>query len=153
MSTLVPSEVTLIRFEDDRTTLGIDGVPEVVVPVGARALASRLFRHDPPTAGELERAIDEVEDALESTGLRHGARGDLRIREPRLLELLGLQAGAARVTREEVEARFQTLAAIAQGRPVLREGTPPSNETAAALLILRECTHHLGYAGVQRDDP
>ena len=140
---------TEIRMEDYHTMLSDGAAPEVVVPVGARGLAEELFRHDPPTPYEIEQAIDRVEDALAATGLKHAVRGDLLTRDPQLHTLLGLRAQGDRVTRDEVELGFQRLASVALGHPGLCDGLP--SPAAAVLLILRECMHHLGYAGVRRE--
>lgn len=136
---------TRIRFEDDSTILSDGEAPDVVLNVGASAIAMRLFRHDPPTPGAIERAIDEVEDGLAATGLKQAMRGDLQVDNPVLFELLGMRLSGERMTREQVEARFQRLASMSLGYPPAK-GDPPSDPLAAALLlILRECMHHLGY--------
>lgn len=141
--------MTPLRFDDERTTLG----PGLVVAVGARALAVAHFHRDPPSPSELEQGIDHVEDAIAAAGLTHQARGDLVTHEPLVLEALGLPVGAERVTRDEVEARFEGLARLALGRPARVEWKDGvlSREAAAALLILRELMHHLGYEAVRRD--
>jgi hypothetical protein len=146
-----PPGATEIRIDDHRTTLSDGAAPEVVVSVGARGLAEGLFRHDPPAPDEIERAIDRVEDALAATGLKHAVHGDLLTRDPQLHALLGLRAQGDRVTRDEVELRFQRMASVALGHPGLRDGLP-AGPAAAALLILRECMHHLGDAGVRREE-
>lgn len=140
-----PSKATSIRFEHDRTILATDTTPEVVLPVGADTIAKQLFRHDPPTPGEIEQAIDWVEDGLASTGLKQANRGALQTQELRLLALLDLDAGRPKIAREEVESRFQRLASISLGHPHSQHGQSPDSVTAAMLLILRECMHHLGY--------
>lgn len=55
---------TRIRIEDQRTTLARGMEPDVVIGVRVRDLAEGMFRHDRPTAVEIEQAIDRVEDAL-----------------------------------------------------------------------------------------
>lgn len=144
------ADTTQIRIEDHRTTLSRGMSTEVVIGVGARDLAEALFRHDPPTPHELEQAIDRVEDALAAIGLRHAVRGDLLMREPQPHAPLGSTAAEDRLTRDEVEARFQRMALASLGHPGLRDGLPADSADAAALLILRECMHHLGYEGVVR---
>jgi hypothetical protein len=145
-----PGDATWIRFEHDRTTLAASAGVEVVVPAGAAALAWALFRHDPPTSGEIEQAIDAVEDALASTGLRHTQRGDLQAAESQVLDVLGLRVGDVRRTGEQVEMQFQRLASMALGPPAARDAGALSGVGAATRLILRECMHHLGDEGVDR---
>lgn len=97
----------------------------------------------------MEQAIDLVEDALAATGLRHLARGELLTDDPRVRPLLGLTADGARLEREDVEVLFQRLASTSLGLPSALAGLPSGRESAAALLILRECMHHLGYAAIR----
>lgn len=140
-----------LHLDDHRTTL-IDGAsPPVTLDVGIRTLAEKVFRRDPPAPAELERAIDVVEDALMAAGLRHAPRGELSTADPLLHAMLDLHEDGAQRTRDEVEARFSRLAADAQGRRSGPTGLPPGREGAAALLILRECMHHLGFDRIQRE--
>lgn len=140
-----------LSMEDHLTTLWPgDSSGPVVVEIGARDIAEGVFRHDPPRPHEMEQAIDRVEDALAASGLRRAVHGDLLSADPRLHALLGLRAEGERVSRDEVEARFQRLASVSLGHPGGGEGLPADNTEAAALLILRECLHHLGYEGLRR---
>lgn len=144
---------TTLRLHPDRSTLS-DGVgPEVVIGVGPDDLVTRLFRHDPPTAIEIEQAIDAVEDALEATGLRHDTRGELSIVDAVLLAPLGLTQDGMGLTCDEVEERFERLASAATGRSGALAGMVLDRAGAAALLLLRECMHHLGYESVRRVAP
>lgn len=140
---------TLLRLGDHRVTLSSGDGAEAVIGVGAQDILERCFRHHPPMAVEVERAIDLVEDALSASGLAHGARGELAIADPLLLASLGLTGGIVRLSRDAVEARFERLAAAAIGQPGAAAGMTLNAPGAAALLILRECLHHLGYEGVR----
>jgi len=143
---------TLLRLDAHRVTLsGGDGA-EAVIGVGVQDILERCFRHHPPAAVEVERAIDLVEDALSASGLVHGARGELAIVGPLPLAALGLTDDGMRLSRDAVEARFERLAAAALGQPGAAAGMALDAPAAAALLILRECLHHLGYEGVRRTD-
>lgn len=53
-----------------------------------------------------------------------------------------------RLTMDEVEALFNRLVAVSQGRPVSREKLPTDKHFVAAMLILREFMHHLHFAEV-----
>ena len=143
--------LTIIRFDEDRTVLSDGGSPPVVLNVAAVHIATRLFRHDPPTPGEIEQAIDWVEDALAITGLKQTERGDLVIDSPMMFEQLQLRDVGGRMTRDELEARFQRLASISLGHPRAQDDPPTGPMAAALLLILRECMHHLGYSGLMPD--
>lgn len=143
-------KATRLEFDDHRTTLSGGTTPQAVLAVGIGDLASKVFRHDPPAPYEMEQAIDLVEDALTATGLKRAVRADLLISDEPLCALLGLQTTGSRVTSEEVEAKFQRLASVSLGHPGLLDSLPSGGRVAAALLVLRECVHHLGFAGVVR---
>jgi exopolyphosphatase/pppGpp-phosphohydrolase len=126
---------TLLEFEDSRT---------VTLRVGPQGLADTVLQHDPPTPAELERAIDLVEDAL--TGLHNAPAGTgLVTTDSLLLALPGLGPQGGSLTRDAVELLFQRLASRALGTPVPAAVLPHGREIAAALLILRECMHHLDF--------
>ena len=134
-----------LRLLPRATLLEFDNSPSITLQVGPQALVEDVLKHDPPTPAELERAIDLVEDAL--TGLHlvpaDGAR--LVTADTRLLTLPGLNTNGASLTRDDVELLFQRLASRALGMPAAAAELPQSREEAAALLILRECMHHLGF--------
>jgi hypothetical protein len=140
---------TALLLEPLRTTLRATGAPEVVVDAGVDHLASTVFRHDPPTPAELEQAIDIVEDALMATRLAHTERGELVTADALIRSMPGLHDEGSRLTRDEVEALFQRMASVSLGNPGARGDLPAGNQACAALLLLRECMHHLGYAGVR----
>lgn len=120
----------------------------MVLNVAAVHVATKLFRQDPPTPGKIEQAIDWVGDALATTGQKQTVRGDLVIENPMLFEQLRMNAVGERMTREQLEARFQRLASITLGHPRAQDDQPSEPMAAALLLILRECMHHLGYSGL-----
>jgi hypothetical protein len=136
---------TRLQMDARRTTLTTEPTSGVVVEIGYRGVAETFFRHEPPTPGELESAIDAVEDALMGSGARRDDAGTLVISDDiqRLLPKL-LPDGAT--TIEEVEARFQRLASVSLGHLGAFADARVDSEAAAALLILRECMHHLGFA-------
>ncbi len=110
------------------------------LPIGSRTLGRAHFRHQPARPAELEAAIDTVEDALMRP---HPPLPADRVLWPtggfaRVLPLVGGD------TREDVEALFQQFAAVALGRP--GAGLPEDGAPTAAILVLRELMHHLGFA-------
>jgi exopolyphosphatase/pppGpp-phosphohydrolase len=144
-------DTTRLHLDAHRTTFSSTGRADAVAQVGIDDLAEAIFRHDPPTPAELERAIDVVEDALMATRLPHEERGGLVTSAPVLRDLPGLGGEGARLSRDEVEALFQRLASASLGDPSAAAGLPTDGRHASALLILRECMHHLGHAFVQAD--
>ena len=138
---------TNLQLEGDRTLLSPPALTDVVIGVGIDRLAHDIFLHEPPTPVELERAIDVIEDALMATGLAHLPRGELATSDPLLHTLIG-RSGSTHAALAEVEALFQRLAAVSLGSPGRLTDPVFSRRAAAALLILRECMHHLGYRAV-----
>lgn len=140
------SQVTVrLRLLERSTLLELDAGETVTLPVGPQGLAEDVLRHDPPTPAELERAIDLVEDALMGSRLAQLDRGALVTTDALLRILPGLDTSSASLTLDAVEVLFQRLASQALGTPVASADLPHGRDIAAALLILRECMHHLGF--------
>jgi exopolyphosphatase/pppGpp-phosphohydrolase len=125
----------LLEFDDGQT---------VTLPVGQRDLAEDVLRHELPTPAELERAIDVVEDALAGSRLAQRSRGELVTADSVLLALPGLGGPGTSLTRDDVESMFRRLASRVLGMPASAAGSPHGRELARAIVILRECMHHLG---------
>ncbi|MBL8325084.1 MAG: hypothetical protein JNJ89_08995 [Rubrivivax sp.] len=132
-----------LRLQPRPTVLEFEGRALATLPLGPQGMAEDVLLHDPTTGAELERAIDLVEDAL--TGLRLGPPGGRRFvtSDGLLLALPGLGVQGAGLTRDGVEMLFQRLASRTSGAPVAVAELPHGREISAALLILRECMHHL----------
>jgi len=137
---------TRLQLDPQRTTLTIQSAAGGVVEIGYRSVRERFFKHDPPTPGELEAAIDAIEDALMASSALRVQGGTLVIDDEVRRRLPGLLTDSPATTLEDVEARFQRLASASLGHPGALATMPLGPEAAAALVILRECMHHLGYA-------
>jgi hypothetical protein len=126
-----------------------DTPPLAVLAVGARCVARDFFARDPPTALDIERAIDAIEDAIMAAGIRAHA-GAVLYGDRSLVDEIAALDGArgAALPVDSVERVFGRLAAIALGRPRSADGMPTDGEFAAALTILREVMHHGGFAAV-----
>ena len=133
----------LLHFGAERTS-----VAGATLALGAHSIARDHFRHDPPSALELENAIAAIEDELARAqhAIARGATfrtGDATVRE--IAAASGVPRGAEMtLAREAVEQTFQRLAARAPGLPA-------GGEFAATLLILRELMHHLDIASIRID--
>lgn len=138
-----------LAFSADVTTLSIRDGDVVTLGPSPAALAAACFRHDPPTARELEHAIDIVEEALMAARPPRGGGATLTTFEPTLRSLPGLEASGAALSRQAIEELFQQLASIAAGSPSHSTAAIADREVAAALLITRECIHHLDFAWVR----
>ena len=143
--TALPIHLALLA---QKTMLSAPQGDNVSFDVSPQTLATTCFRHEPPTPVELEHAIELIENALMDTGYRPEDPGALVTDDTQIRRLPGLEDLGANLTRDQVESLFQRLADISLGSPQTRGDPPTDRETAAALLILRECMHHLGFTSV-----
>lgn len=143
MTTSPPS----LHIEADRSVLlDSDRVP-VTLRVSPRTLVARHWPVGQPSPLQLERAIDDVENAIEQAGLSHADRGVLYATESLRHVLPERFNASAQFSREDVEAEFSRLVA-ASSTAGLDAGLAATGEAAAALLLLRELMHHLGFAAL-----
>jgi exopolyphosphatase/pppGpp-phosphohydrolase len=131
---------------------GVGPDATIILGIGSQRIANDYFKHSPPTPGELEAAIDTVEDEVTRVqGILGGGAElfttDASVREVALAA--GQTTGSTMVVSvDQVERTFGRLAAVSLGRPAALEGLPPDREFAATLLIVREFMHHLGFSQV-----
>lgn len=132
----------------DLTLVGLacrlaDGVqPAVMLDISPRSIAQRHWPHGQPGPLQLERAIDDVENAIEQAGLAHGSRHLLQVHTPLSSLLRPALATAGDHRREDVEDAFSRLVA---GSGSATDQPGADGEHAAALLLVRELMHHLGF--------
>ncbi len=128
----------------------------LVLNMGVRATARAFFRRSPPTPLEMENAIASVEDEVVRVQPLLPPGSALWSIDPVVRDIAlmaGVAPGAGMVLPlGAMEQTFERLAAVAEGRPMVQEGLPESTEFAAALLILREFMHHLGFSAVHVGD-
>lgn len=139
---------TLLQFDAQATTLDNGAAPPCRLAVSLAELAGTVLRHDPPTPYALEQGIDIIEMAIMDRRPPQGEGGGLATTEPAFAALLPPGQPSIRLTRDAVERLFQALAAVAQGDHRAASELPRGQDFAAALLILRECMHHLDYGWV-----
>ncbi len=137
-----------LHFEADRTVF-LDGAREdASVPVSPKALAERHWPRGEPGPLQLERAIDDIEIAIMQAGLRHAERGLLLASESVQRLLPELLRHGTPMSRDDVEARFNRWAAPALPSVRGDAALEPAGESAAALVLLREVMHHLGFSAL-----
>jgi hypothetical protein len=125
---------------------------QVALGLAPAALAARHWPRGAPRAIALERAIDEVEEAIERSPLRHADRGLLRL-SAAVQAVLPPWPGAGDVlSRDEVEQAFSRLVAASDAAGAAGPVLGVAGEGAAALLMLRELMHHLGFSQLQALD-
>jgi hypothetical protein len=132
-----------------RHTEAGQGDEVALLALGWAITPEACFFHDPPTPGELERAIEVVEDEVMRT--RHAGASDpeLQAGGEALLAVIEAAGGADGLSLDAVERLFQRIAAESLGNPAARHGLPAGNHFVATLLILREFMHHQGFASVR----
>lgn len=140
MATPVPA----LQIDIDHSVLlHVEG-RSAVLRVGPHALAARHWPSGRPSPVALERAIDDVENAIEQAGLHHAHRGALDATASLIQALPPRFRSSPELSRDEVEAEFSRLVAASEGAG-LDASSAPRGEAAAALLLLREVMHHLGF--------
>ncbi|MBU6257384.1 MAG: hypothetical protein KGL18_02565 [Burkholderiales bacterium] len=150
---VVPS--TWLQFGEEafvvRARMGDRPEAERRLDLGAARIARYFFHHDPPTAPEIERAIDATEDEIMRLGPRALAAGPLCSNSPALRPWAAVCGPLMSV--ELVESWFSRLALAAQGQPQSMQGLPAGREAAATLLVLREFMHHRGHPSIEYLEP
>lgn len=125
--------------------------------LGTQTVAGgQAFRHEPPTALEIEHAIEHTEDAVMPLWRQLPVGTQLHTDDASAQVLLEL--ARARVpgqphalSLEDVEAVFNELASLAQGRPPSSSFLPAQAALAAYLVMLREVMHHLRFTSIHLD--
>lgn len=122
------------------------------LPLGTASLARQWMRHTPPTPLDIENAIEVTEDVVMPLAAKLVRTEQLRLRGPGaalMLQVVGAAPDAElRWSLEEVEDLFNRIAMVSEGRPSVQEALPTAPEFYAAMVILRECLHHLRFSGV-----
>ena len=134
-----------LHFQAQSTLLEMKDGPRISLRVSVDELVNQVLKHDPPTAIELELAIDLIEESLTGTAAAFKEFSELTTTDAILCSLPGLRAPGSSLTRDAVENLFSQLASRSLGTPVSAEILPEGKITAAAVLILRECMHHLRF--------
>ena len=126
---------------------------QALLPLGLRALAQRYFPGEQPTPQAIEAAIEAVENQVMpwQRRLPPGARlvtGDTAIAELAAWAGLPSDGHAVQLGTEALEPLFDRWVARALGRPASQDPLPTTGRFSAALLVLRECLHHLGVGAI-----
>lgn len=150
------TSITVISIGTAKTHLvcgkGDTAAASISLDIGAQRTSTEHFKHRPPTPGEMEIAIMNVEDEIAGAPAALLAGSSLfttnaAIRE--IARLAGLEDQPTMHLRiAEVERTFDRLVSVMQGQPVASAGLPDDPEFSAILLILREFMHHLGFPSI-----
>ncbi|MFM2478928.1 hypothetical protein [Celerinatantimonas sp. MCCC 1A17872] len=124
--------------------------PNITLEIGYENIAKQYFHHEPPTADELEYAINTIEDEIAK--VTHQVPSGLFVCQDKaiihLAKLSGVTTEPMQLPRTQLESLFSQYAEIITGRPAReRDGeTDVSAIFYARLLILREMMHHLKFS-------
>lgn len=120
--------------------------------LGTASLARQWMRHTPPTPLDIEYAIEQTEDIVMPLAAKLVRTGQLQLSgsgAALILQGVGAEPDAElHWNLDEVEDLFHRIAMVSQGRPSGQEALPTAPEFYAAMVILRECLHHLRFGGV-----
>lgn len=137
---------SVLCTEDGRVVL------QQTLPLGTASLARQWMRHTPPTPLDIEHAIEQTEDVVMPLAKKLMRIDQLQLRgSGAALILQGVGAAPDTTVRwhlDEVEDLFNRIAMVSQGRPSGQEDLPTAPEFYAAMVMLRECLHHLRFDGV-----
>ena len=137
---------TVLCVEDGHVVL------QQELPLGTASLARQWMRHTPPTPLDIEHAIEVTEDVLMPLAAKLARSEQLQLSgSGAALILQGVGAATDAVLNwslEEVEGLFNRIAMVSQGRPIGQEALPTAPEFYAAMVIVRECLHHLRFSEV-----
>lgn len=145
--------ITVICIGPRQTVLvygkGLTAEATIALDIGSQKTSSDHFKHSPPTPGEMENAIMNVEDEIARVPASLVAGSSLFSTDA-AIRTIAQVAGLAdqpvmHLSLADVERTFDRLAYVVEGRPASSEGLPESAEFGATLLILREFMHHLGF--------
>ncbi len=144
-----------LQIEVDCSVLLDDLREPVTLRVSPRTLVARHWPRSRPVPLQLERAIDDVENAIEQAGLGYAYRGVLRVTIGlrRLLpqRFTSPANSPTEFSRGDIEAEFSRLVVASGAAADLDAGPAPDGEAAAALLFVREVMHHLGFHTLRID--
>ena len=137
---------TVLCTEDGRVVLQQD------LALGTAWLARQWMRHTPPTSLDLEHAIEQTEDVVMPLAAKLVRTERLQLRgtgAALILQSVGARPDETlRWSLDEVEDLFNRIAMVSQGRPSTQEALSTAPEFYAAMVILRECLHHLRFSEV-----
>lgn len=145
----------VLTIESERTLLAAEasGAPRMLLAgIGWRTIARDYLKQDPPSPLGLENAITAIEDEIARAQPLPAQDSRVRTKDPLIREIAvasGLPPdGETIFPLHAVEHGFQRLVAQAGRRQRSKEDLPAGDNLAAALVILRELMHHMGFSAI-----
>ena len=152
-----PQAIVVLNLGNDQAALawGTGDQPSQYssLPLGLNKLAQRLVSKGRLSEMAMEQLIAEVEDMVMPLHASLPAKAKLFSQDSGIAELAqfaGMTDNAApcQLPTDAVEHLFNRLVALAQGRPASQDHLPTSGHFSAALMVLRELLHHLGFEDI-----
>jgi exopolyphosphatase/pppGpp-phosphohydrolase len=129
-----------------------DKLEKRTIALGVETLVRQSLRHEPPRPIELEQAIELTEAAVMPLAAQFAGCPDMVLQGlgASLIAhgLAAIDIAQMALTLDEVEALFNRLVSVSQGRQASQERLPTDARFFAALLMLREFMHHLHFEQV-----
>jgi exopolyphosphatase/pppGpp-phosphohydrolase len=149
--------ISILHISSDCTAIasGHDELVDIkILGIGSEQVATNFFKHNPPTPGEVENAIQTVEDEVMSLSKllptnSYLYTSDNTIRTISMQKSTSFDEVEVTLTRPEMEQIFGRLAAIISGRPASSDSLPTEITFASTLLILREIMFHLNFTYIK----
>ena len=146
-------EKEYVCFDKQEDTLGFYRISAntiqdfAALKIGWDRILNSFFIHEIPTEGEIEHAINDIEEVLmRNTHLANSKKLNLYTDDEELAGYLDAdEKGISEYTRDEIEADFSRYALLSMGRSPAYEGVMMESRKYAALLVLREVMHHLDF--------
>jgi len=132
---------------------------DISLPLSLSSLLDAGLRQFPPSGSAMEQAIASTEDALMPwiPALRQETLEVLECADAVLAPLPGVlgypQQAVLELDIEEIERAFQQLAQVAAGMPAKSQGIPERADFVAALVVVRELMHHVGWRQLRLSGP
>ena len=124
-----------------------DTPTHLVLAIGSQHIVQHFFHHQPPTALEVENAIQTVEDEVVRARALVPAGTEIFCADAGVHAIAAAagvtEVGVQTLSLEQVERTFNRWVALVEGRPQSQDTLPTDPAFAATLLILREFMHHL----------
>ncbi|MES2401062.1 MAG: hypothetical protein V4573_13815 [Pseudomonadota bacterium] len=155
--TVAAEEVTVLDFRGNTSQVQRVAGAQILFSsefaLGVDSLVRQSLRHEPPRPVELEHAIESTEEAVMPLADRFAGSSMLILQGMgAALIASSLEAGGIAQTGlslDQVEALFNRLVAVSEGRPASQESLPTHARFFAVVLMLREFMHHLHFAQVR----
>ncbi len=117
--------------------------------IGWSFVLEKFITSDIPGEGEIEAAINYIEDELMKDLSLVNAKGlNLYTSDEELVRLLQGDCDLLEYTREDIEREFTRYALMSMGRSAVVSGIVMDRQRYIALLVVREILNHLNFSSV-----